>query len=171
MSMTLTMKAVSDGEIEKLFAEPQLTFDLLYPEEDDTLDDSSLLDLDKAWHGIHYLLTGTAWEGEPPLNALVVGGTSLPDPDDEWAYGPPRILRSADVRALDQALDAVSDQDLRNRFDAAEMTAKEIYPEVIWERDPREDNALGYLMEYVRVLRDFIRATNATGEGLVIALV
>src|SRR6187401_1556372 len=25
-------------------------------------------DLDKAWHGIHYLLTGTAWEGPAPLN-------------------------------------------------------------------------------------------------------
>lgn len=24
-------------------------------------------DLDKAWHGIHYLLTKTAWEGEPPM--------------------------------------------------------------------------------------------------------
>src|SRR5512145_3257845 len=28
-------------------------------------------DLDKAWHGIHYFLTGTAWEGEHPDNFLV----------------------------------------------------------------------------------------------------
>src|SRR5215211_6398120 len=26
------------------------------------------IDLDKSWHGIHYLLTKTDWEGEPPLN-------------------------------------------------------------------------------------------------------
>jgi hypothetical protein len=25
------------------------------------------MDLDKSWHGIHYMLTGTAWEGTPPL--------------------------------------------------------------------------------------------------------
>src|SRR5215207_2984929 len=25
-------------------------------------------DLEKAWHGIHFLLTGTAWEGDPPLS-------------------------------------------------------------------------------------------------------
>jgi len=24
-------------------------------------------DLEKSWHGIHYLLTGSAWEGDPPL--------------------------------------------------------------------------------------------------------
>ncbi|MHC5077311.1 MAG: DUF1877 family protein, partial [Planctomycetota bacterium] len=32
------------------------------------------IDLDKAWHGIHYLLTQTDYEGESPLNFLVVGG-------------------------------------------------------------------------------------------------
>lgn len=33
--------------------------------------------MDKAWHGIHYLLTGTAWEGDPPLNFLVTGGREV----------------------------------------------------------------------------------------------
>ena len=32
-------------------------------------------DLDKAWHGIHYLLTGTAGEGRPPLNLPRLGGS------------------------------------------------------------------------------------------------
>src|SRR5688500_6275073 len=36
-------------------------------------------DLDKAWHGIHYLLTGTAWEGAEPLNFLVAGGRPVGD--------------------------------------------------------------------------------------------
>lgn len=35
------------------------------------------VDLDKAWHGLHYLLTGTAWEGEPPLNVLAAGGREV----------------------------------------------------------------------------------------------
>jgi hypothetical protein len=169
--MTLTMKALAGSEIEKLFAEPQLAFDLLFPEDDDALDDPSLIDLDKAWHGIHYLLTGTAWEGEPPLNALVVGGASLPDPDEEWTYAPPRVLRPADVHRLNDALEALPDEQLANRFDPGDMTAKEIYPEVIWDRDPREDDALGYLMEYVTVLRDFIRAVASKNDGVLVALV
>jgi hypothetical protein len=26
--------------------------------------EGDVVDLDKTWHGIHYLLTGTAWEGD-----------------------------------------------------------------------------------------------------------
>src|SRR5579872_4450187 len=29
------------------------------------------IDIDKAWHGIHYLLTGTAWAGSAPLSFIV----------------------------------------------------------------------------------------------------
>jgi len=168
--MILTMKALADAEIESLLAQPQLALDLLLPEGDDASDDPSLIDLDKAWHGIHYLFTGTAWNGELPLSALVVGGESLPDPDEEWGYGPPRVLRSVDVAACNAALEVLSDDDLAARFDPADMTAKEIYPE-IWDRDPQEDDALGYLMEYVDVLRNFIRRACANEEGLVVALV
>src|SRR5438093_6086389 len=135
MSMILTMAALDDSEMERLVMEPVLAFDLLLPETDDSPSDHSLVDLDKAWHGIHYLLTGTAWEGRPPLNALVLGGKRLPDPDEEWGYGPPRLLPPGDVAALSRALESVSDDDLAARFDPADMSAKEIYPE-IWSRDP-----------------------------------
>jgi Domain of unknown function (DUF1877) len=41
-----------------------------------TLEDGEGLstDLDKSWHGIHYLLTGTASGGVAPVNFLVAGG-------------------------------------------------------------------------------------------------
>src|SRR5829696_7547426 len=32
---------------------------------------------EKSWHGLHFLLTGTAWEGEPPLNFLLAGGREI----------------------------------------------------------------------------------------------
>src|SRR5574339_1168659 len=35
------------------------------------------LDLDKAWQPLHFLLTGTAWEGEEPACYLVRGGEEL----------------------------------------------------------------------------------------------
>src|SRR5262245_51191373 len=54
---------------------------LLGRSETPSLPDQELVDgesfaesLDKAWHGIHYLLTGTAWEGVLPLDFLVRGG-------------------------------------------------------------------------------------------------
>ena len=99
-----------------------------------------------------------------------MGGEELADPDQEWGYGPPRLVRPAAVAAFNRALDAVSQDELAARFDPADMTAKEIYPS-IWDRDAEDDDTLGYVLEYVTVLRDFVRRAAARDEGLVIALV
>jgi hypothetical protein len=51
-------------------------------DDEDIEDPHADLDVDKAWHGIHYLLTGTAWEGDPPLDFIVKGGSQVGDVDD-----------------------------------------------------------------------------------------
>jgi hypothetical protein len=124
-------------------------------------------DLDKAWHGIHYLLTGTAWEGGKPLNILVSGGRPVGDID--VGYGPARVLSASETRAAHEALTQLSDNDLRGRFDPAAMTSKEIYPE-IWDRPPEEDDTLSYLLEYVRTLRGFLAQAVEQRQGLVVYL-
>jgi hypothetical protein len=129
--------------------------------------EGSATDLDKAWHGIHYLLTGTAWEGTPPLNALVSGGRELAGV--EVGYGAARTLTAAETRAFASALDMVSDADLRSRFAPAEMMRLEIYPD-IWDRDPGEDDTLGYLLEYVKQLREYLVSAAAHDLGLLITL-
>src|SRR6266436_2060369 len=37
------------------------------------------LSLEKSWHGIHYLLTGVAEGGKPPLSWAVLGDKEIPD--------------------------------------------------------------------------------------------
>jgi hypothetical protein len=124
-------------------------------------------DLDKAWHGIHYLLTGTDWEGDSPLNLLAAGGRVVGDID--MGYGPARVLTAAETRAAHEALSALGDDALRARFDPAAMMEKEIYPE-IWDRDPDDDDTLGYLMEYVAILRRFLADAVKARHGAVIYL-
>jgi hypothetical protein len=124
-------------------------------------------DLDKAWHGIHYLLTGSAWEGEPPLNLLVAGGREVGHID--VGYGAARVLSAAEVRAAAESLAALRDDDLRARFNPAEMMSKKIYPE-IWDRSPEEDDTLGYLLESVGTLREFLSAAVERGHGAVITV-
>ena len=127
--------------------------------------EGSTADLDKAWHGIHYLLTGTAWEGSAPLNFLVSGGRPVGDID--VGYGPARVLKAAEARAAREALGRIGDDELKARFKPADMMAKEIYPE-IWDRDPEEDDTLEYLMEHVRILRDHLAQAVERGHGLVL---
>jgi hypothetical protein len=125
-------------------------------------------DLDKAWHGIHYLLTGTAEGGEHPLNFLVAGGQ--PVGEVEVGYGPARVLTSAETSEINRTLAKLSDDELRNRFDPVEMKELEIYPD-IWDRDSQQDDTLGYLIEHLGVLRSFLAETARRKLGLVLALV
>lgn len=124
-------------------------------------------DLDKAWHGIHFLLTGTAWEGVEPLNFILCGGTEVGNVD--VGYGPARVFPSDDVKRIATALDDLDESTLREQFNPEEMMSLEIYPE-IWDRDPQDDDTLGYCVEYIADLRRFIAdaANNSMGITLYI---
>jgi hypothetical protein len=124
-------------------------------------------DLDKSWHGLHYLLTRTAWEGTPPLDFLVRGGTPVGNID--IGYGPARVFTAAETRAIYQALTALGDDALRSRFNPLDMTGKEIYPET-WERDSRGGESLEYLMGYIAVARSFLKQAVSEKVGIVVDL-
>lgn len=125
------------------------------------------IDLDKAWHGIHFLLTGTAWEGEPPLNFLMHGGTVIGEV--EVGYGPARGMTAAEVKTVAGALTGIDEAFMRARFDPAQMTQLDIYPG-IWDRDPAEDDSFGYCMEYFGAVRTFVMRAAERGAGLIISL-
>ena len=129
--------------------------------------EGEVVDLDKSWHGLHYLLTGSAWEGDPPLNFLLVGGRDVGL--DEVGNGPARTFSPAETRAVAAALGGLTDEDLQSRFAPAEMMELEIYPE-IWDRAPAEDDTLGYLMEHVGELRRALAGVVARGHGLLVTL-
>jgi hypothetical protein len=124
-------------------------------------------DLDKAWHGLHFLLTGGADGDGTPLSFLVSGGTALAELDH--SYGPPRLLSSADVRRIHAALARLSDDDLRARFDGARMDELDVYP-TIWTRPVEEDDALGWLMDNVAPLRALVERAVAARCGLLVEL-
>jgi Domain of unknown function (DUF1877) len=124
-------------------------------------------DLEKSWHGIHYLLTGSAWEGDPPLDFLVNGGRQVGkiDPD----HGPVRAFRADETRAIYDSLSNLSPYELRKRFNARDMTAKEIYPD-IWTRSVLEEDSLRYLMDNLDKLRAFLRQTVEAQFGMLVFL-
>ncbi len=122
-------------------------------------------DVDKAWHGIHYLLTGTAWEGEAPLNFLISGGEEIGSVD--VGYGPARAIRRGDLSELVTALDAISTDELRGRFNPEEMMNLEIYPD-IWDREPEDDDVLGYCIEHYELMKTFFRKARDNELGILL---
>ncbi len=121
------------------------------------------IDLDKGWHGLHFLFTRTADEGEEPGCYLVRGGEDL---DDE---GQARALRPNQVQRFADYLSALTPDELARRYDPARMTRLGIYPDVIWMRPTSaEDAPLAWLLECFSELRQFMGRAAAAGDGVII---
>ncbi len=158
MSMILTLNVVTPGEIEALLAAP------------DTLDDvlganpGRKVSLEKSWHGLHFLLTGSASGGTGPEAVLLAGGVPF---GFDLGYGPARLLRPDAVHALSNTLSTISDDQLWGRYDAARMTDEGVYP-CIWDEDEAElrDEYLGYY----HAVKDAVSRASKANDGMVIVM-
>jgi hypothetical protein len=124
--------------------------------------DRSTVQLEKSWHGLHYLLTGSPDPGEGPLAFLLSGGEAIGD--DESGL---RLFTPEQVRDLDTALSAVSAEQLWQRFDPDRMTDEGVYP-VIWD-EPEEELREEYL-EYFHAMKDLIHRANRAGNALLLSI-
>ena len=124
------------------------------------------IDVDKSWHGMHYLLTGSAEGGTPPLDFLLEGGRIVGDED--VGYGPARVFTAEESRGIAAAVAAISDEELRARYDPSAMDAADVYPSLIWVRDG--DEALDYVMEYIAILRGTLAEAVEMKRGLMLTL-
>ena len=127
------------------------------------------LDLDKAWQPLHFLLTGTAWEGEEPGCYLVRGGEELSD--DELGYSSIRALTPDHVSRFDSFLRNVSHEMLRRRFDYQKMVTLEIYSKPrSGAKAGSHDDEVGPLLETFDALQWFVAITSKGGDGAIVYL-
>ena len=119
--------------------------------------------LEKAWHGLHYLLTGQVGEDHGPLGFLLAGGEQLGDDEES----PVRWFTPEETEQIHKALSGISDDELWSRFDADEMEQRGIYPG-IWD-EPEEDLKEEYLTYYEELKKVVTAATN-NGEGLIVTI-
>jgi|SRR5579883_1559418 len=97
-------------------------------------DRPDVTNLQKMWQALHFLLSGRAWDGSPPLGNAVLGGAPI-GPDR--GYGPARYLTPDEVQAVDAALQKMSHAELRRRFQPSALANNDIYP-MVWD-EPEED--------------------------------
>ena len=139
---------------------------VLYPDNDDTaMSDDVLLDVDKAWNGIHFLLTGDANGGELPLG-FILGGEPLGDID--VGYGPARAFDADQVHAIAAVLTPLTRDVLANRFDAEQLRANYVYPGYREGWNLPDD--CDYLLDHYENLRAFVLETSEAGAGMIVYL-
>ena len=139
----------------------------LTPEDMDRLRETEC-DLEGAWHGLHFLFTGTAWEGNEPACYLVQGGEDLGDDDFDV---PPRLLRPEHVRDFNLFLGELSEDELRRRYDPKRMTGLKIDSVSLWQGATAPAGAVpALLLEAFNELRAFTGRAAAAGDAIVVHL-
>lgn len=131
--------------------------------------DAGCIDIGKAWHAIFYLLTGCVQSesADGPLSKVVPleNGIAI---DDDFGYGPPRLLASDEVKELDALISGITVDSLKEKFELNEMINAEIYPLEGFEENP------GEFFEYVNSrflrLKSFLHAAAQNGLTVIFYL-
>lgn len=128
------------------------------------------LSLDKAWHGLHYVLCGQPEPGTTLLSQAVLGGSGIGDDDEGFSgYGPARFFTVAEVAELARTLSRPEvESEAARRFDVVRMSELKIYPG--WQVS-NAANELEWIMDAFRRLRDFHAEAASKGRAIVTCLV
>lgn len=192
MSMIGNLARVSVQQLARLHQNPENIMQLLYPDNEpevrsepgffgrlfgrkvesvktvepvEVLNEDDAIDLDKAWHSLHFLLTGQAWEGAFPQGFLVSCGKEVGSVD--VGCGPARSFTPEEVACIAALLDAQDEAKLRAAVNPAAMREAEVYcgagPE-----DTLSDDEWEYLISAFRNAREFVRETAARKMALLV---
>ena len=124
------------------------------------------LDIDKAWNGILFLLTGGSLEdAENHILGKVILGSADIDKKKIIGYSSARYLLPEEVKSLNDKIKTLNTDDLKYRFDPLAMKKLEIYPN-IWE----DKNSFEYLQEYFMQLQSFYQHASWANEAIVISI-
>lgn len=159
MAMTWAARALTPEEHEAVRADPRSAAALV---EDEPPDGRRSVDLDTAWHGIHWLLTGTAFEADTPHGQAIFGGEPI---GADLGHGPAHLMEASTVRRIAAALESIRAADLADRVDFAAMTEADIYPGFWGERDIVE-----WLRPRYKALRRFYRRAAKRGMPVLTAI-
>ncbi len=154
---------VTKDELEEYLADSSKLEERIYNAESYT--DKNLIDVDKSWEGLFFLLTGkslaTAKEASAPLVWTLTPPNEI-DPDQDIGYGPATYTTSEQTKEISSALNKISTDDLRGRYNGQLMMEMGIYPEV-WN----DIDSLEYLMEEFNSMKDFYNKATAENQAVI----
>jgi len=154
---------VTTNDLEEILKDSSVLENKVYSEDSDNMND--LLDLDKSWEGIFYLLTGHGIaeieDAKPPLSWTLFSGQII-DEEQDLGYGPAHYINADQVKELNTALDKITIDDLRKKYNGKEMNEAGIYPEV-WD----EAESLDYVLDYFGQLKEFYKTAEKENKAVV----
>jgi len=125
------------------------------------------IDLDKAWHAIHFLLTGSASEAKFPLGFIIGGGEAIEDSDS--GYDAARFFNKREVSVIADRLAAIPKGTLLARYDGQALANADIYPS-IWARSAEQAENLDYIGENYSALQSYLAGLAARDAAMIVSI-
>ena len=159
--MIMNLLRISKQELESYIDKPDLFLE-------NRVDDAYSMDIDKAWGGILYLLTGKAFASGSPedevdsLNRIFFSAQFF-DEDMDVGYGPAHYLTPEQVAGIHRKIASLTEADLKARYDTEAMNEEEkLYPSLDWNEEIFE-----YLYSHFQALQSFFATAASRGEAIV----
>ena len=163
MGMISNYLRVSQSELESYLEDSTKLEERVYS--DDNHKDTCLIDIEKSWEGLFYILTGKSLAEEDEAKApfaWILNAPQVIDEEQDMGYGPANYITAEQTKELSTAMNKMSIEQLKDRFDGDLMNEEGVYP-VIWD----EEDALEYLLEYFKLLKDFFKKAAAENQAVI----
>ncbi len=158
MGMICNLLRVTRTELEEYLKDSSLLDNRLYDDESDD-ENSNLVDIDKSWDGIIFLLRRQKSDGS--LTKVIFSGQII-DEEQDLGYGPGQYLTPEQVKEMNEEISKISIDELSEKYDASKMIELEVYPNV-WE----DENALNYLTEYFKTIQEVYAKASKNDEAII----
>jgi hypothetical protein len=163
MSMIGNLFRVTTKELEGILNDSSILESKVYAQDGTNTD--NLLDIDKSWEAIFYLLTGypvaEIENTNPPLSWILFSGQVI-DEEQDMGYGPAQYITPEQVRQLNIELGKVTREDLQRKYDGKKMNEAGIYPQV-WD----EAESLEYVLDNFELLKEFYQVAEKENKAVI----
>lgn len=123
--------------------------------------EEQLLDIDKSWHAIHFIVTGHKYgceEGDV-LGSLIFGDT--PVNEEDLGYGPAMVVGKDKVAQIAKALEPWDKDTFHAKFHIEDLLKNDIYP--VMEKD-EDERFFTYIWENFVCLKEFYQQAAKDGQ-------
>lgn len=160
MSMIGNLLRVTKSELEDYLRDSSLLEDKIY---DDETKNKNLVDIDKSWDGIIFLLTGQSLATAEHNLVRVLFSGQLINEEQDLGYGPAHYLTPEQVAELNNEISTITIADLKQKFNLGKMTEQEVYP-TIWDEG---DDAFDYVADGFSTLQNVFAEATKNREAII----
>ena len=167
MGLIANYTCVSDAILKELRGLGSSEEDLFETVEEWSDEDEFLLDIDKMWDGLHFVLTGVGADhriDDNPLSQAVLGVTSIENLSEYMAYT--ERSKIADILA---ALEQFDMEQALESFDMKACKEAELYPN-IWDYDEEEEEIIDEILHDFEQMKVFYKKVLDTNGHAIVTI-